>query len=742
MIQLGERTTIVASFQKMTCEKNDWRICYFYAEPNQELPATLENLRLFVAKGIITPKYEGEIFELTGEWSRYKKSGEIQFEIQYAIPCVPTTKETAAEFIKASIKGVGKKTAEVIVNWCDGDLQKIADEPLVLAASVKGLSERRAKAIAKKIDEASATAALSRLLKKVADPQLIRRLVNAYGSDAYEIVKNNPYSCIKVIGFDAADKIALAQDFKPQKPERIEAAIMSAMYELRAKNCSIVVPKRAHYSVAAEKLESNVPHATLGSQVVSNELIDQSIQNLKMEKVLAATKGDNGFLYLREDFDMEKELAKNIFEIGTHPISDEESAKFCAAFDSWSDEHPDIHLHPNQAAAVCAASNLFSVVTGGPGTGKTTVLKAIMETYKKVYPDNPIVLMAPTGLAAKRMTESCERPALTIHKALGLIPADTPSGFSVSGDVTLAGGLIIVDEFSMVGIHLANFLINAIEKLPGTHIVFVGDVDQLPSVTPGSVLQDLINCGKVPVTRLTKNYRQASGSMIADCAVKVNTGDSRNLKFEKDCLFLECPESDIVKNIMKAYQDSIDEFGLAQTYVITPTHKNEKDPLSSNSLNKVLQEMVNPQGNRPQVEVGSRIFRVGDRVINKKNSAEVINGDIGVITDLIPEDMGVTLKIDFSGEIIEFPPERLKDLELAYAITVHSSQGCEFQSVIMPVSTSHRFMLSRNLTYTAITRAKKRMLMIGSMSAMVASAANVKTGELSDLLCARLANMS
>ena len=364
-----------------------------------------------------------------------------------------------------------------------------------------------------------------------------------------------------------------------------------------------------------------------------------------------------------------------------------------------------------------------------------------METYEKIYPDGQITLMAPTGLAAKRMTESCERPAKTIHKTLGLVPADTPSGFEAPGDgQKLAGGLIIVDEFSMVGIHLANFLIDATDCTPGTHIVFVGDVDQLPSVTPGAILRDLIDCGKVHVTRLTKNYRQASGSMIADVAVKVNTGNTRDLNFSKDCVFTEVPENAIVQSVIDEFTKSVGEYGFDNTYVITPTHKSDKDPLSSNMLNKKLQEIINPpvEGRLDAVS-GERHFRVGDRVINKKNATDVINGDIGKVVEVISEDVGATLKIDFSGEIIEFPPERLKNLELAYAITVHSSQGCEFKSVIMPISYSHRFMLTRNLVYTAITRAKVKMNLIGNKNAMLASVSNTKTGGVSDLLCARLA---
>lgn len=740
-MQLGENVTIVSRFRKELVAKNDWRICLFETNEKDKIPTGGEDLPYFTVKGIISPKYAGESFELTGEWSRYKKNNELQFTLQYAVPCVPKNKKDALEFVKNSTKGIGKKIAAAIVDWCDGDIQKVAEDPMVAAASIKGLSERRAKLLAKHIEVASATAALTKLLKKVVDPQVIRRLVTAYGSNAFDTVTKDPYSTTRIIGFDAADKIALAQDYKPKKPERIDAAVIAALLALRAKNCSIVVQKPAHFYQTMELLSCNIPKINGNVRPIEEALVNESVYRLKQQKKIASTAGSNGFLYLREDFDMEKALAKRILELGAQTPTEQDAAKFCAAFEQWKKEHPNIQLHPNQEAAVYAASNLFSVVTGGPGTGKTTVLKAIMETYERIYPDGQITLMAPTGLAAKRMTESCERPAKTIHKTLGLIPADTPSRFEAPCDgQKLAGGLIIVDEFSMVGIHLANFLIDATDCTPGTHIVFVGDVDQLPSVTPGAILRDLIDCGKVHVTRLTKNYRQASGSMIADVAVKVNTGNTRDLNFSKDCVFTEVPENAIVQRVIDEFTKSVGEYGFDNTYVITPTHKSDKDPLSSNMLNKKLQEIINPpvEGRLDAVS-GERHFRVGDRVINKKNATDVINGDIGKVVEVISEDVGATLKIDFSGEIIEFPPERLKNLELAYAITVHSSQGCEFKSVIMPISYSHRFMLTRNLVYTAITRAKVKMNLIGNKNAMLAAVLNTKTGGVSDLLCARLA---
>lgn len=742
MVQLGEKVSFVATFKSELFQKDDWRICTFETKYDPSyFPGTLKETdvgkeKKILVKGKFAPSYIGEILELTGEWTFNKKGQEYQFAVQLAIPNVPTDVEEATRFVRYSVKGIGPKLAQLIIDWCGGDLAKVSEQPMVVAASIKGLSERKAKLLASKIDEASATSALTRLLKKVIEPTTIRKLVNSYGRDVYTVVTQDPYSVVGVIGFESADRIALAMDFKPQKEARVEAAALYALNRLKTKSTSIIVRKELHRATMQKLLDMNVPNGS-----VKTEMMDAAILRLKEKKQIA---GANGYFYLREDWEMERSLAERIFTLGQSEPTEEDAARFCAAFDQWKERHPDIKLHTNQAAAVYAAANLFSVVTGGPGTGKTTVLKAIMETYAILFPDSPITLMAPTGLAAKRMTESCERKALTIHKALGLTPADTSSGFEAAKDKKIPGGLIIVDEFSMVGIHLANFLLSAIEIGSDTRIVFVGDIDQLPPVTPGCVLHDLIYCGRVHVTRLTKNFRQAAGSCIADVAVKVNTGNVRQLTFENDCQFMDAgSDADILNSVLKMYVRSIKKFGFEQTFCITPTHNSPTDPLSSNSLNRVLQDITNPlTSDKSEVVVGNWKFREGDRVINKKNTDDVINGDIGYVRELIPEDVGVTLRIDFNGNEVMFPPERLKNLELAYAITVHSSQGCEFASVITPVSERHHFMLTKNLVYTAITRAKKNMLLIGSRTEMNASVVNTRTSVPSDMLMARIRGMA
>lgn len=737
-MEIGQQVEFLATFLEEKYAKKNWRVCRMETAGENVPKLANEVVELdkkeFIAKGEFFPQYTGESLMLTGEWFYSKSDQEFRFNIAYAFPAVPTAKD-AKEFILKSVKGIGEKLAGKIMEYCEGDLDKFSQDPSQAAASIKGLSERRAKLLAARIDQVSIQSKLSRFLGGNIPPNAIKKLIVAYGRDAYNIIFERPYAVVRTIGFELADKIALAQKFEPCREERIEAAIMYALDGLKQKSCSIIVRADLHLKATKKLLDNGVPTGT-----VSEELIVKTIRKLKTDKKIARAKTPSAvFLYHYEDWETEKKLAARVKEFGAVAASEEEAAKFCAAFERWKAAHSKIRLAERQEAGVYAAANLFSIITGGPGMGKTTVLKAIMETYAQCYPDAPITLMAPTGLAAKRMSDSCERKAQTIHKALHLIPASTPSGFEAPSSEVKLYGLIVVDEVSMIGIHLASFLLEAIEVRPETRIVFVGDVDQLPPVSPGTVLKDLIVSNSVHVTRLNVNFRQAAGSNIADVATKVNTGKASDVNFGGDCQLRECPEDKILSELKKSFIRSVKEYGLPNTFVLSPARKNEQDLLSCNSLNPMLQDLVNPaQPDKPEVSVGRWIFRLGDRVINRKNTEDGINGDIGTITNIIPEDVGVTLEVEIDGSKRTIPPERIKNFELAYAITVHSSQGCEFASVIMPISNTHSLMLSRNLVYTAITRAKKNMLMIGSRKIFNLASTAVVNKESSDLLCARL----
>ena len=398
---------------------------------------------------------------------------------------------------------------------------------------------------------------------------------------------------------------------------------------------------------------------------------------------------------------------------------------------------------------------LNSIVTGGPGTGKTTCLRAIMDVYHMVWPEEHILLMAPTGLAAKRMAESTGMNSSTIHKACGLVPANNPSGFTAQGDCTICG-FIGIDEMSMVGEHLFAYAIDAVLSSPSTRIVLLGDTDQLAPVARGDVLRDLIKCGVIKTVRLDVNYRQGSTSTITDASIKIRenrayTGDTRNLVFDNEFRFIpvvnkdkEKEANEIMNHIVEEYLNGVSKYGMEGTIVLTPTHYDKGTPsgyLCKNRVNTAIQAVVNPKtDDKFCVEIGKQLFMVGDRIIQRKNTEQVINGDLGTIQSIVQleSDVAVEIYFDSKGETLVYNNEDMKDIELAYAITVHSSQGCEFPCCIIPVSMTYGVMLTKPLYYTGITRAKKKLVMIGDEEALKYALQNFRKQTRKSLLGPRI----
>ena len=734
-IKMGDKVALHGYFVREIFRRDEFRIVKFTTPETEHLPAAIvdrpNEQTMFIVRGNGIPDaYENECFEITGEWKRDKKE-QIVLYVSLCLPTIPPTEEGFRDYLERNVPGIGKKLSRAICDFCKGDPEELPTDPMMLAGLIRGVSYRKAILVCQRIEETSVMCRLSRRLNKVTDPAVIRRLVTDFGADTYRVVTEEPYSTWQTIGFQEADRIALGLNCDPYAKKRIRSAVLAAMNILKIRTSSILIDL-GQLQTLVQKLCAASP---IDPQIVGREL-----KQMKEDHLIDSVKyRGKHILYLHEDFETEGRLAGKLDMLADFTSSLPEQKRFQRAFNTWRMRARAPQFHENQIEAVLAAANMISVVTGGPGTGKTTVLKAIMETYQRVYPESPITLMAPTGLAAKRMTESCGMKARTIHKTLGLIPAENASGF-IAQDERKLNGLIVVDETSMIGIHLADFLLQAVCIAPDTKLVFVGDVDQLPSVTPGTFLKDIIDCGRIPVTRLTRNFRQAGGSNIADVAVHVNESDPEKIRFRNDCLFLTKEEEAIKEELLNAFLESVRVYGLSETYILTPTHRSMDDPLSSNSLNRELQELLNPlKEGQAEASVGKFTkYRVGDRVINKKNDENVINGDIGYVLEILPDDIGTSLKIDFAGNILIFPPEKLSQLELAYAITVHSSQGCEFKSVITPVTELHRRMLTKNLLYTAITRAKSRMLLIGSEDEFMASVMNVRESVQADLLSQRI----
>ena len=458
------------------------------------------------------------------------------------------------------------------------------------------------------------------------------------------------------------------------------------------------------------------------------------------------------YYYDKDDFLAERKMSAKIVELASaKPVKEREIED---AFIKWQKVN-SIILSPRQAEAVRNLKYRISIVTGGPGTGKTTCLRAIMDVYHMVWPDEHILLMAPTGLAAKRMAESTGMNSSTIHKACGLIPANNSSGFTAQGDCTICG-FIGIDEMSMVGEHLFAYAIDAVLSSPSTRIVLLGDTDQLAPVARGDVLRDLIKCGVIKTVRLDVNYRQGSTSTITDASIKIRenrayTGNTRNLMFDDEFRFVPVAEKDkekeaneIMNHIVDEYLNGVSKYGMEGTIVLTPTHYDKGTPsgyLCKNRVNAAIQAIVNPKtDDKLCVEIGKQLFMVGDRIIQRKNTEQVINGDLGTIQSIaqLESDVAVEIYFDSKGETLVYNNEDMKDIELAYAITVHSSQGCEFPCCIIPVSMTYGVMLTKPLYYTGITRAKKKLVMIGDEEALKYALQNFRKQTRKSLLGPRI----
>ena len=659
-------------------------------------------------------------FRLEGHWTTdSKEENEKIFIAEKATEILPETESEVCKFLMRNCSSLGKTMANHIVerfgmntlDVCAHHCKQLFDIPRIDDKVIAKLNDTCLSALVR--------ADVLKLLQGVdVSPSAINTLVETYGNETIHVLENNPYKPVPILGFAVMDQIALAMGEPVDSERRMTCATIEALH--------IACQKTG--SMCAEESAILARMAALTPQV-SAERQKESLDDVA--KVYAIVKQDK-YYYDKDDFLAERKMSAKIVELASaEPIKEREIED---AFIKWQKENAII-LSPRQAEAVRNLKYRISIVTGGPGTGKTTCLRAIMDVYHMVWPEEHILLMAPTGLAAKRMAESTGMNSSTIHKACGLVPANNPSGFTAQGDCTICG-FIGIDEMSMVGEHLFAYAIDAVLSSPSTRIVLLGDTDQLAPVARGDVLRDLIKCGVIKTVRLDVNYRQGSTSTITDASIKIRenrayTGNTRNLMFDDEFRFVPVAEKDkekeaneIMNHIVEEYLNGVSKYGMEGTIVLTPTHYDKGTPsgyLCKNRVNAAIQAIVNPKtDDKLCVEIGKQLFMVGDRIIQRKNTEQVINGDLGTIQSIaqLESDVAVEIYFDSKGETLVYNNEDMKDIELAYAITVHSSQGCEFPCCIIPVSMTYGVMLTKPLYYTGITRAKKKLVMIGDEEAL------------------------
>lgn len=679
-------------------------------------------------------------FRLEGHWTTdSKEENEKIFVAEKATEILPETESEVCKFLMRNCSSLGKTMANHIVerfgmntlDVCAHHCKQLFDIPRIDDKVIAKLNDACLSALVR--------ADVFKLLQGVdVSPSAINTLVETYGNETIHVLENNPYKPVPILGFAVMDQIALAMGEPVDSERRMTCATIEALH--------IACQKTG--SMCAEESAILARMAALTPQV-SAERQKESLDDVA--KVYAIVK-QGKYYYDKDDFLAERKMSAKIVELASaEPVKEREIEE---AFIKWQKENA-IVLSPRQAEAVRNLKYRISIVTGGPGTGKTTCLRAIMDVYHMVWPEEHILLMAPTGLAAKRMAESTGMNSSTIHKACGLVPANNPSGFTAQGDCTICG-FIGIDEMSMVGEHLFAYAIDAVLSSPSTRIVLLGDTDQLAPVARGDVLRDLIKCRVIKTVCLDVNYRQGSTSTITDASIKIRenrayTGNTRNLVFDDEFRFVPVTDKDkekeaneIMNHIVEEYLNGVSKYGMEGTIVLTPTHYDKGTPsgyLCKNRVNAAIQAIVNPKtDDKLCVEMGKQLFMVGDRIIQRKNTEQVINGDLGTIQSIaqLESDVAVEIYFDSKGETLVYNNEDMKNIELAYAITVHSSQGCEFPCCIIPVSMTYGVMLTKPLYYTGITRAKKKLVMIGDEEALKYALQNSRKQTRKSLLGPRI----
>ena len=679
--------------------------------------------------GLFSVLAEGELVQVSGYMKEHPLYGEqLQVE-QYEL--LAPEDETAMERYLGSgaIKGIGAAMAARIVRRFKGDTFRIIEEEPERLAEVKGISEKKAIEISAQMEEKKdLRQAMMFLTQYGISVPLAVKIYQQYGNRTYQVVEENPYRLaddISGIGFKIADEIASRIGIHTDSDYRIRSGLLYVLLQATGEG---------HTCLPKEDLLHRAS-ALLG---VEEEQMETQLMNLCMDRKLVM-KEQNGkvMVWYGQYYYMELNVAKMLHDLNLE--CEMEESQIVKKL-SKVEKQASITLDEMQRKAVVeAVKNGVLVITGGPGTGKTTTINAIIRYFETE--DMEILLAAPTGRAAKRMTEATGWEAVTIHRLLELsgVPSDDRStaSFERNEENPLEADVIIIDEMSMVDIFLMNALLKAVSV--GTRLILVGDINQLPSVGPGCVLKDIIRAGSCPVVQLTRIFRQAQGSRIIMNAHRINEGQMPDLSNGKETDFFfttkEDPE-EAVREIVSLVQHKLSRYyrtPSSQIQVLTPM---QKGVVGATNLNLALQEALNPQGDG--LRRSGFVFRRDDKVMQIRNNydKEVFNGDIGIIESVDLQNR--TLKVNFDQHVVEYESSELDELVHAYATTIHKAQGSEYPIVVMPVLMNHYVMLQRNLIYTGITRAKKILVMVGTRKALACAVRNVTVNRRNTLLKERL----
>jgi len=660
----------------------------------------------------------GEELTATGNWVNDSRFG-LQFRADTMVCVAPTSTEGVRRFLSGGlIRGIGKVNADKIVAKFGSETLHVIEHAPLRLLEVEGVGRKRCGMIRDSWKRLRGVRDVMIFLQShgVGMGQATR-IYRAYGDQAIAIVKNNPYRlCRDVFGFGfiTADAIAMKLGIAKDAPERAREGLLHHLQTMQDEGHCFCE-------------ESALLLSAQGFLDISVEKLTEALSALVEQRRLVR---DGQRIYLRELYDAECNVARRLLAIAECPLPfkgiDADRAL------AWAEAKMRLVLAGGQRRAIAAGvGNKASVITGGPGVGKTTIIRALVEIFG-VRRLN-ILLSAPTGRAAKRMAEATGREAVTIHRLLKYLPQKR--AFTHDENNPIDADVLIVDESSMIDIVLMDQLLRA---LPDKIIlILVGDTDQLPSVGPGNVLRDIISSGAIPCTRLDTIFRQDTRGMIVRNAHHINNGEEME-GGGSDFFFIETPEPDrIVSRVCDLVTTRIpSKFHIPpqDIQVLTPMRRNQ---LGADNLNVVLQNAINPVG--PSLRRGLTVFRRGDRVMQMRNNydKEVFNGDVGFVRDIDAEEE--TLRVDFDGKAVEYGRGELDELVLAYASTVHKSQGSEYPAVVMVIATQHYKLLQRNLLYTAVTRGRKLVCIVGTHKAAAIATRNNEVRSRQTALAERLA---
>ena len=695
--------------------------------------------------GIFSAIAEGENIEASGDYTDHPTYGK-QFKVESFEEKAPEDEEAIERYLgSGAIRGIGLALAARIVRRFKADTFRIIEEEPERLAEVKGISERKAMEIADQVNEKrDLRQAMIFLQQYGITMNLAVKVYQQYGQEVYGIIRENPYRLaddIEGVGFRTADEIAVRVGIRMDSDFRIRSGILYVLLQASTEGHTYL-PEEELTRRTGQLLE------------VGEEQIEKQYMDLAIERKIIMKQGENQTqIYAASFYYMEANTATLLKQLNvSYDVPDLEIEERVRRIEKQTGMELDEH---QMTAVKEAVRNGLLIITGGPGTGKTTTINTIIKYFEMEGLD--IFLAAPTGRAAKRMSETTGFEARTIHRMLELNGGvDGAAGFERNEQNPLETDVVIIDEMSMVDISLMHALLKAVAV--GTRLILVGDVNQLPSVGPGSVLRDIIRSHECNVVMLTKIFRQASTSDIIVNAHKINQGEEVTLDNKSmDFFFLKRYDADVIISVvLQLIKQKLPKFVDATPYDIQVLTPMRKGLLGVERLNGILQRYLNPPSpQKREKEHGDILFREGDKIMQTRNNYQleweirtkyglsvdkgtgVFNGDMGIVREI--NDFAETMTVEFDeGRMVEYPYKLLDELELAYAITIHKSQGSEYPAVVIPLLSGPSMLMNRNLLYTAVTRARKCVTLVGNEVTFAQMVQNTSQQKRYSGLCDRL----